>query len=84
MFRKEVVSLALPVLVEHFSSSFLLLMDTFFVSNLGPIAIASVGLGTYMFWITITLAQVSVIGTTVLVSQTFGSGKPREVRKIVF
>ena len=84
LFRKEVVSLALPVLVEHFSSSFLLLMDTFFVSKLGPRAIASVGLGTYMFWITITLAQVSVIGTTVLVSQTFGSGKTREVRKIVF
>ena len=72
---RRALSIALPLMIAESINSILWLTDTFFVSRLGDAAIAAVGLGGYLSWLTFVGGTLFYMGAMVLVSQAYGAGE---------
>jgi putative MATE family efflux protein len=71
--RRRVMDLAWPVIGENFLETFLHIVDTLLVAQLGAAAIAGVGAAIQvMFFVFAALSALS-IGSAVLVAQAFGA-----------
>lgn len=71
--RRRVLDLAWPVIGENFLETFLHIVDTLLVAQLGAAAIAGVGAAIQvMFFVFAALSALS-IGSAVLVAQAFGA-----------
>jgi putative MATE family efflux protein len=82
--RKQVFSLALPVVLSSLLQRSVGLVDIFLVGGLGASSIAAVGIAQLMVFVMMSLAWGINVGVTVLVSQLWGAGREREAAKAAF
>lgn len=79
--RKEILSLALPLMVSNLLDQAIVIVDIFLVGGIGAAAIAAVGLGQLLFTTVITLIFGISMGTLVVVSQLRGAGREEEAAR---
>ena len=72
--RSTVFMLALPVLCEQALSFGVSLTDTYLSGRLSQEATAAVGLGAYVGWLASLIFSLVAVGTTALVSRSWGAG----------
>jgi len=75
----ELLRLSWPIAVSMISYAFMTLVDTLFVGQLGPSALAGVGLGGVAAFTLLCGSFGLLRGVKVLVSQAMGAGRSREV-----
>lgn len=66
--------LALPIMAGMFLQTAFNLVDTWFVSKIGPEAIAAVSMNIPLFFIVLALGSAVAVGTSSLVAQGIGAG----------
>lgn len=76
--RKEVLSVALPLMASNLLDQAIVIVDIFLVGGIGASAIAAVGLSQLLFTTVITLIYGLSMGTLVVVSQLRGAGREEE------
>lgn len=72
--RSTVFMLALPVFCEQALSFGVSLTDTYLSGRLSKEATAAVGLGAYVGWLASLIFSLVAVGTTALVSRSWGAG----------
>ncbi|MDO5707612.1 MAG: MATE family efflux transporter [Andreesenia angusta] len=80
-FRK-LIFIALPIVVQNLITSSLNIMDTIMVGRLGEISIASVGVGNQIFLFFNILSMGISSGCGVFISQYWGKGDVKNIRKV--
>jgi putative MATE family efflux protein len=80
--RRELLSLAVPVVLSSFLQRAVSIVDVFLVGGLGAAAIAAVGIGQIMVFIVMTLIWGLSSGTTVVVAQLWGAQRKTESAEI--
>ena len=78
---KRVFSIAWPMIISELGDSLYSIADTYFVSRLGPIALAAVAVGSYLSWLFFVAVILFTIGVLVITAQSYGAGKIEESRK---
>ena len=82
--RREIFSLAIPVVFSSFLQRITAMVDVFLVGGLGAAAIAAVGLGQLMVLLAMTLVWGLSAGTTVVVAQLYGAQRRDDVAAVGF
>src|SRR5687767_14199844 len=78
---RDIVRLALPVILAELGWMFMGVVDTIMVGHLGPTAIAAVSLGNAMFDVAGIFGIGLVLGLDTLVSQAYGAGRQTECER---
>ncbi len=73
--RKQVLSLAMPVVLSSLLQRSVGIIDIFLVGGLGASAIAAVGLAQIMIFVVMSISWGINVGVTVQVSQLWGAGR---------
>lgn len=76
--RKQVIVLALPVVLSSLLQRSVGIVDIFLVGGLGATAIAAVGLAQIMIFVVMSISWGINVGVTVQVSQLWGAGRRDE------
>lgn len=71
----RVVSISLPMIISELSNSIYAITDTYFVKGLGTVALAGVGLGSYLSWLFFVVLSLFYNGVLIYVAQSYGAGK---------
>jgi MATE family multidrug resistance protein len=74
----ELVSLAWPIVISLLSYSLMTIVDTLFVSRLGPAALAGVGLGGTLAFILLCFPSGILRAVKALTAQAIGAGRREE------
>jgi putative MATE family efflux protein len=82
--RREILSLAWPVIVANFLQVLATTMDLIMVGRIGVTEIAAVGVGGNLVFFTFTVMIGVTSGTIALVARSFGARKPREADHFLF
>ena len=82
--RRQVFSLALPVVLSSLLHRAVGIIDIFLVGGLGASAIAAVGMSQIMVFLSMSVAWGINIGTTVVVSQLWGAGRKPDAAQAAF
>ena len=82
--RRTVIGLSLPVLLSSLFQRLVSIVDIFLVGGLGAAAIAAVGLGQLLIFVTMTVFWGLATGTTVVIAHLWGAGRKREARRAAF
>jgi len=82
--RREIVSLALPVVLSSLLQRSVSVVDIFLVGGLGARAIAAVGIGQLLIFISMTVIWGLSSGTTVVIAQLCGGQRQLEAARIAF
>jgi putative MATE family efflux protein len=82
--RKQVISLALPVVLSSLLQRSVGIVDIFLVGGLGASSIAAVGLAQVMVFVGMSLSWGINVGVTVLVAQLWGAGRKEDAGKAAF
>ncbi|MBI5651106.1 MAG: MATE family efflux transporter [Chloroflexi bacterium] len=80
--NRKMLALAWPSLVENILHTLLGFVDLIFVGQLGPAAIAGVGLGIQWMFTLQVLFMGLAVGNTALVARAIGAGDAREAERI--
>jgi len=80
--RREVLRLALPVTASNLLHRMVTAVDIFLVGGLGAPAVAAVGLGQLLVFISMTVVWGLSTGTMVAVAQRWGAGRQGEAGRI--
>ena len=75
---RQVITLALPSLVEHFLVMLVQMVDMIQVGGLGPWAIAAVGLANQPMFLVFSVFMGLSVGTTALVARFTGAGASKQ------
>lgn len=82
--RRNVIGLSLPVLLSSLFQRLVSIVDIFLVGGLGAAAIAAVGLGQLLIFVTMTVFWGLATGTTVVIAHLWGAGRKIEARRAAF
>jgi putative MATE family efflux protein len=82
--RRQVVSLALPVIVSSLLQRAVGMVDVFLVGGLGAASIAAVGIAQLMVFLVMSVSWGINTGATVLVAQLWGAGRKDEAARAAF
>ena len=78
--RRQVASLAWPVIVENFLQTMIGVVDTALVGHLTTDALAGVGGAQQLVWLVTTLLSAVTMGGTVLIARAIGARRRLEAR----
>ncbi|HEY8391112.1 MAG TPA: MATE family efflux transporter [Capillibacterium sp.] len=82
-FYQKMLSLAIPVMLQNFISSFLNMIDTTMVGKLGETAIAAVGIANqYFFFFNMFMIGIGA-GCAVFIAQFWGSQDVKNIRRVL-
>jgi putative MATE family efflux protein len=84
IIRKQMVSLALPVILSSLLQRSVGIVDIFLVGGLGASSIAAVGIAQIMVFVVMSLSWGINVGVTVQVSQLWGAGRKGDAAKAAF
>ena len=73
---KTIVGLSLPIVGGMLAQNIMSLIDTAMIGRLGDAALASVGVGTFLFLLIMSLAMGVSAGVQALVARRIGEGNP--------
>jgi putative MATE family efflux protein len=79
--RKEILSLALPLMMSSLLDQAVVIVDIFLVGGIGASAIAAVGLAQLLFMTVLTILYGLSMGTLVVVSQLRGARRKEEAAR---
>ncbi len=82
--RKQMFSLAMPVVLSSFLQRSVGIVDIFLVGGLGASSIAAVGIAQVMVFVVMSLSWGVNVGATVLVFQLWGADRKRDAGKAAF
>lgn len=82
--RREIVTLAIPVVLSSLLQRSVSIVDIFLVGGLGATAIAAVGIGQLLIFISMTIIWALSSGTTVVVARLCGGRRQAEAARIAF
>jgi putative MATE family efflux protein len=82
--RKQMFSLAMPVVLSSFLQRSVGIVDIFLVGGLGASAIAAVGVAQIMVFVVMSMSWGINVGATVLVSQLWGADRKAEAGKAAY
>ena len=82
--RKQVVSLALPVVLSSLLQRAVGIVDIFLVGGLGASAIAAVGIAQVMVFLVMSVSWGITTGATVLVAQLWGADRKEEAAQAAY
>ena len=82
--RKQMFSLAVPVVLSSFLQRSVGIVDIFLVGGLGASAIAAVGVAQIMVFMVMSMSWGINVGITVLVSQLWGADRKEEAGKAAY
>ncbi len=82
--RKQVVTLAIPVVLSSLLQRTVGIVDVFLVGGLGANAIAAVGIAQVMVFVVMSVSWGINTGATVLVAQLWGAGRKEEAAQAAF
>jgi len=82
--RKQMFSLAMPVVLSSFLQRSVGIVDIFLVGGLGASAIAAVGVAQIMVFVVMSMSWGINVGVTVLVSQLWGAGRKDEAGQAAY
>ncbi len=82
--RRNVIDLSLPVLLSSLFQRLVSIVDIFLVGGVGATAIATVGLGQLLIFVTMTVFWGLATGTTVAIAQLWGAGRRKEAKRTAF
>lgn len=71
-FLKSLFTIAFPIIAQNFLSSFVNMLDTIMVGQLGSVDIAAVGLGNQIFFVMNIMMFGTVSGGSIFISQYWG------------
>ncbi len=78
---RKVVGIAWPIVLSELGDSLYSIVDTYFVSRLGTLALNAVAIGSYLSWLFFVLVVVFSTGILVFVSQSYGAREIDKARK---
>ncbi len=78
---RRVLEISLPMVVSELCDSIYSIADTYFVSGLGVVALASVGVASYLVWLSFVLATLFYTGVIVYASQAYGAREYEKARR---
>lgn len=81
--RQRIVSLAWPAVMGNLMYTLTSLVDMIMVGSLGAPALAAVGLGGLLIWVSYGIMASVGTGTTALVARFTGAGDKKEVRGVL-
>src|SRR5215470_12357688 len=73
---REVVTLALPVILTSLSATLMMTVDAVMVGRLGATQLGAVGYGGIWFWTALSLFAGAASGVQTFVAQAHGAGEP--------
>jgi putative MATE family efflux protein len=82
--RRQMFSLAVPVVLSSFLQRSVGIVDIFLVGGLGASAIAAVGVAQIMVFVVMSVSWGINVGATVLVSQLWGADRKGEAGKAAY
>jgi putative MATE family efflux protein len=82
--RKQMFSLAMPVVLSSFLQRSVGIVDIFLVGGLGASSIAAVGIAQVMVFVVMSLSWGVNVGVTVLVSQLWGADRKRDAGRAAY
>ena len=82
--RKEIFRLAMPAILSSLLQRAVGIIDVFLVGGLGANALAAVGIGQLLVFMSLSLIWGLSSGTTVTIAQLWGRGRREEAGKIAF
>ena len=82
--RREILSLAWPVIIANFLQVLATTIDLVMVGRIGVTEIAAVGVGGNIVFFTFTVMIGITSGTIALVARSVGARKPREADHFLF
>ncbi len=82
--RREIMTLALPVILSSLLQRSIGIIDIFLVGGLGATAITAVGIGQLLIFISMTVIWGLSSGTTVVMAQLYGGRRQPEAARIAF
>jgi putative MATE family efflux protein len=81
--RRRIIALAWPAVLANLMYTVVSLIDLIMVGSLGAEAVAAVGLGGLLIWVSYGVMASVATGTTALVARFIGAGEKRNSEKVL-